>query len=84
MNLTQRPEHEGFGDALAQAFELVVTPGLFGLAGYALDRWLGTLPLFTIALVVPVLAYMVWKLWYEYELRMRKHEERLRASRGQR
>ena len=80
MGLTQRPEREGFGDALAQAFELVVTPGLFGLAGYGLDRWLGTVPLFTIVLVVPVLAYMIWKLAYQYELRMRRYDERIRTS----
>ncbi len=84
MDLTKRPEHEGFGDALAQAFELIVTPGIFGLGGYALDRWLGTVPLFTIVLIVLVLAYMTWKLWYEYELRMREHEDRLGVSRERR
>ena len=84
MDLTQRPEHEGFGDALAKAFELIVTPGIFGLGGYALDRWLGTVPLFTVVLVVLVLAYVCWKLGYEYELRMREHEDRLRVNRGRR
>ena len=36
--------YNGFGDALAHATELVVTPLLFALAGFGLDRWLGTGP----------------------------------------
>ena len=38
--------------ALARGIELVVTPLLFGLGGWFLDRWLGTWPLFTLILFV--------------------------------
>jgi F0F1-type ATP synthase assembly protein I len=64
---SQRRElNEGFGDGLQQAFELVVTPLIFGVLGYLLDRWLGTVPLFTIVFSVFVLGYMAWKLYATY------------------
>ena len=31
----------GFGDAFAAAFELTVTPAIFGLIGWFIDRQLG-------------------------------------------
>src|SRR5688500_6226655 len=60
-----RPDHRrdlytGFGDTLGRAFELVATPLVFGLMGYGLDRWLGTLPIFTLILSLFVLGYMFW------------------------
>ena len=36
--------YNGFGDALARAFELVLTPAVFGFFGWLLDRWLETAP----------------------------------------
>ena len=38
---------QGFGDAAAAAFELAVTPAIFGVLGWLLDRQLGTSPIFT-------------------------------------
>lgn len=73
---SQRRElNEGFGDGLAQAFELVVTPAIFGVLGYLLDRWLGTVPIFTIVFTLFVLSYESWKLYVTYVAHMRAAEE---------
>ncbi|MGI9021944.1 MAG: AtpZ/AtpI family protein [Acidimicrobiales bacterium] len=72
--LARQQTYSGFGDALAQAFEMVVTPLLFGVGGYFLDRWLGTSPLFTIILSLLGIVGMSAKMWYAYDARMRAHE----------
>jgi F0F1-type ATP synthase assembly protein I len=78
MNLDAKRElNTGFGDALARAFELVATPGIFGFLGWLLDRQIGTTPLFAIVFFLIVLSYVVWKMWSGYEAAMQKHESRL-------
>ena len=73
--LAQRQElYKGFGDTLALAFELAATPVIFGLMGYGLDRWLGTLPILTIVFVVLCIVGLSVRLWYDYDARMRVHE----------
>jgi hypothetical protein len=72
----------GFGHmaerGFTAAFELVVTPVLFGFIGHAIDGRLGTGRLFTIALSVVVTVYVVWKLCYNYLAEMKALEaERL-------
>ena len=57
---------QGFGDAFAAAFELTVTPATFGVIGWAIDRQLGTSPLFTIILVLLTIGYATWKMYREY------------------
>jgi hypothetical protein len=52
------------------AFELVMTPALFGFFGFLLDNKLRTGPLFTVVLTAIVAVYEVWKLWYHYNLRV--------------
>jgi hypothetical protein len=60
------------------AFELVMTPVLFGFIGHAIDGWLGTGRLLTIVLSVLVTVYVVWKLCYSYNKAMSSLEaERL-------
>jgi len=71
----------GFGDALAKAFELAATPAVFGFLGWLLDRWLGTEPLFLVAFVVIVFVYEVWKLFLGYGTAMAEHEARLLGQR---
>ena len=46
----RRDMYNGFGDGLARAFELAVTPVIFGGIGFGLDRWLGLAPLLTLVL----------------------------------
>jgi F0F1-type ATP synthase assembly protein I len=67
--------YNGFGDALAHATELVVTPLLFALAGYGLDRLFGTGPVLAIVFgLVGVLGVAV-KSYYEYAARIAREEE---------
>jgi len=66
----KRDLYNGFGNTLSRAFEIVLIPLFFAAPGWALDRWLGTSPLFALLLggfgVVGVAA----KLYYEYAARM--------------
>jgi hypothetical protein len=74
-NLREKRElYNGFGNALSRAFELVVTPLIFGLGGHFLDGALGTGPAFTIALVVLCLAGLFARFWYAYDAEMRAHD----------
>jgi F0F1-type ATP synthase assembly protein I len=63
------------GDGLSRAFELAVTPALFGALGYGLDRWIGVLPVFTIVFVLVALIGMMLRTWYGYVYRMQALEE---------
>ena len=78
MNLQEKRElNTGFGDALARAVELVVTPGIFALLGWLVDRQLGTMPVFSFVFFFLVLGYVVWKMWMGYEADMKRHEKSL-------
>jgi F0F1-type ATP synthase assembly protein I len=61
-----REMKQGFGDAFAAAFELVVTPGIFGFLGWLVDGRLGLFPVFTVAFSVITLAYASWRLARSY------------------
>jgi F0F1-type ATP synthase assembly protein I len=71
----RRETNKGFGDGLQQAFELVMTPAIFGVLGYLVDRWLGTVPVFTLVLAFGVLGYEAWKLITAYGADMAAAEE---------
>ena len=82
MDLSQRRElNNGFGESLARAFELVVTPAIMGFFGHLLDGRLGTSPLFMLGLALVAFGYLVWKFWGDYERRMQAHEEQLGVGR---
>ncbi|MGI8776753.1 MAG: AtpZ/AtpI family protein [Acidimicrobiales bacterium] len=72
--MARQATYRGFGDALAMAFEMVMTPLLFGLGGYGLDRWLATSPVFTVVLSLLAIIGMSARMWYGYDARMRAHE----------
>ena len=76
--------YQGFGDALARAFELVLTPAIFGLFGWFVDRRLGVTPLFTVTLTLLVFGYVGWKTWRGYESAMTAHEHRMGVGPGRR
>jgi F0F1-type ATP synthase assembly protein I len=65
---------KGFGDGLALAFELALTPLIFGLIGYGLDRWLGLLPVLTVVLVLLCIVGLSMRMWFEYDAQMKVHE----------
>jgi F0F1-type ATP synthase assembly protein I len=82
MDLQERRDlYNGFGDGLARAFELVVTPAVFGFFGWLLDRWIGTTPIFTLCLTLFTLCYMGLKMWWAYDAAMKGHEHKLVANR---
>ena len=80
--LAKRELNNGFGDSLAKACELVVTPGIFGFLGWLLDQKVGTTPLFTLTFTLAVFGYVCWKLWGNYERQMQVHEQRLPMNRS--
>jgi Putative F0F1-ATPase subunit Ca2+/Mg2+ transporter len=79
----RRVLYNGFGDGLAKAIELVATPAIFAFGGVALDRWLGVVPIFTIALTLFSLAGVGYMTWFRYDEEMRRHETDLLAERSQ-
>jgi F0F1-type ATP synthase assembly protein I len=72
-----RALNNGAGDALSVAVELAVTPGLFAFAGWRLDEWLGTFPVFLITFFFVVAVYEIWKLFTRYDARMKAEEQKL-------
>ncbi len=77
MELRDRREtYRGFGDGLARAFEIAMTPAIFGAGGWALDRWLGTTPLFIILTVLLAVVGMAVRSYYAYTAEMEAHDAR--------
>lgn len=70
----KRDLYNGFGNGLSRAFELAVTPAVFGGMGYALDRAFGLVPVLTIVLLLLSLAGMFVRMWYGYDAEMKAHE----------
>lgn len=66
--------NRGFGDGMSRAFELAVTPLVFGAIGFGLDRALDTSPVFTVGLAVFAVIGMMIRLWFGYDVEMREHE----------
>jgi hypothetical protein len=75
---SQLPEqgqlYNGFGNGLARAFELALTPAIFAGFGYGLDRWLGIVPVLTIVLFLLCVVGMFASTWYAYEARMQAED----------
>lgn len=70
----KRDLYNGFGNGLSRAFELAVTPAVFGGIGYAVDRAVGMVPVFTIVLLLLALGGMFVRMWYGYDAEMKAHE----------
>ena len=69
-----RDVNNGFGEGLATAFELVVTPLLMGFFGWLLDRWLGLHLVFALTFGLFTFGYLMWKLAVRYNHEMAGHE----------
>ena len=76
----KRELNKGFSDALNAAVELAVTPAVLALIGWQIDRWLGTSPVFLIALFVFTLSYVAWKHFVLYSSQMDQEHDRLFAG----
>lgn len=76
MDLRARRElNNGFGNALARAFELVVTPMVFVAIGYGLGTLVGARPVVTFAFGAFGVLGTIVRLFYGYDLEMRRHEQ---------
>lgn len=69
-------------DTLGRGMDLALTLLLFLGFGYALDRWLGLFPLFSITLVVLASVGMFVRMRYTYEATMQRLEAERNAARG--
>ena len=56
------------------SYELVLSPLLLALIGFAIDGWLGTRPVVTIVAAVFGLAGAIIKIYYRYTGEMDAHE----------
>lgn len=66
--------NNGIGNAMSRAFELAATPAVFGGLGWLVDRWVGTLPLFTLVLFFFGVAGTGYMAWHRYDREMHEHE----------
>jgi F0F1-type ATP synthase assembly protein I len=78
----KRELSNGFGNALSTAVELAVTPALLALIGWWIDGWLGTRPVFFLALFAFTIGYVSWKQYTAYRARMQEHERKLLGPRA--
>ncbi len=80
----RRALNNGFGDALAQAFEFAVTPILFALLGLWLDSRYGSGHLWVVVLSVLGIAGVCITGIYRYKAKVEKEEEGKPWTRRQR
>jgi F0F1-type ATP synthase assembly protein I len=72
-------------DSLGRGMDMALTILVFLGLGYLLDRWLGTRPIFMIALVLVSVVGQFVSMWVAYDRTMRRLEsERLERSVGER
>ena len=69
-------------DGFSAAFEMIVTPVIFGLLGFFIDSRVGTYPVFTLILAFVVLSYEVWRVWTRYSDDMDAELEARRSGYG--
>jgi len=79
---TKRELNRGFTEAVTSGFVFAGVVAIFAGAGWLIDRWLGTAPIFTIVLTILALIGHIVRLWYAYDARMREHEAELREVRS--
>ena len=76
MDLRARRElNNGFGNALARSFELVVTPMVFIALGYGLGTLVGARPILTFAFGAFGIVGVIVRTLLGYDNEMRRHEQ---------
>lgn len=65
---------QGFGDGLASAVEMAVTPIIFTLIGLWIDGRLGTTPVFAVALALFAMIGSFVKAYYVYVYKSQQEE----------
>ena len=76
MALTPKHPRNNSDDNIGRGMEFAAMVLLFFGAGYALDSWLGTKPIFMIVLVILAIVGQFASLYYGYDERMKAHEQR--------
>lgn len=71
------------GDGIGRGMEFAILVLVFVGLGYVLDGWLGTKPVFMIALVVVALVGQFASMWYGYDARMKQLEAERLANLGE-
>lgn len=71
---TRQDLTRGFSDALTRSVELVLTPIVFGLIGWLIDRAAGTWPVFTLGLATFGIVGIAVKLKLGYDREMTVHD----------
>ncbi len=66
-------------DSLGHGMDAVIMLALFLLAGYGLDRWFGTVPVFMIVMTVLGSVGLFFKFKYRYDAKMNQHEAERRG-----
>jgi F0F1-type ATP synthase assembly protein I len=66
--------NRGFSDALGRGVDLALTPLVFGLLGWLVDRVAGTSPLFTIVIAAVGVVGTAVKIKLGYDKEMAAHE----------
>ena len=66
--------YNGFGTSFSRAFELAVTPAIFGILGHLVDRAAGTSPVFLIVFALFCVIGMGVRMYYGYVESMKEHE----------
>lgn len=74
MDDTQRGDFQKYMRRSTGSYELVVSAVLLALLGFAIDRWLGTLPWFTVGLAVFGFTGASVRIYYGYKTEMEMHE----------
>lgn len=72
--------NRGTDDRLGKSIDVALVTLVFLGAGWALDRWLDTKPIFMIAFVVLALIGEFVRFWYDYDARMKVLEAQRAAS----
>ncbi len=67
--------YRNFGDGFTRAFELAVTPVIFGAIGYWVDGRLGIRPILTLVFTLLAIIGLLLRTWYGYVYRMEKLED---------
>ena len=75
-----KPRHTSPNDPLGQGMDIALTVALLFGIGFALDRWLGTTPVFMIVMTLIAGVGFFAKYKYQYDARM----DELQAERAER
>lgn len=74
---SKRELNKGFANATSRGFEFVMTTAMLTGLGWVIDRWLETVPAFTIVFAVLAFAGNFARSWYAYDAEMTKLEAEL-------